>query len=113
SLVGIVSEGDLVRRAEVGTERRRSWWLRALTDDVTLADGYVKSRGRKVRDVMIRSVITVDEATPVLEIVSILEKNLIKRVPVVRDGRVVGIVSRANVLRALASEAAKRPPEVS
>jgi CBS domain-containing protein len=105
-LVGIVSEGDLVRRAEVGTERRRAWWLRALVDDVALADEYVKSRGRKARDVMTPSVVTIEESTPVAEIAGLLETHRIKRVPVVRDGRVVGIVSRANILRAFASKAA-------
>jgi CBS domain-containing protein len=113
TLVGIVSEGDLVRRAEMGTERRRSWWLRALTDDVELADEYVKSRGRKARDVMTPSVITVDETTPIADIVDLLEKHRIKRVPVVREGRVVGIVSRANLLRAFASEAFREPRESS
>ncbi len=113
TLVGIVSEGDLVRRAEMGTERRRSWWLRAFVNDVELADEYVKSRGRKARDVMTPSVITVDEATPILDIVALLDKHRIKRVPVVREGRVVGIVSRANLLRAFASDAAKEPSELS
>jgi len=113
TLVGIVSEGDLVRRAELGTERRRPWWLRALTDDVELADEYAKSRGRKARDVMTPSVITVDETTPIADIVDLLEKHRIKRVPVVREGRVVGIVSRANLLRAFASEAFREPRESS
>lgn len=113
TLVGIISEGDLVRRAEMGTERRRSWWLRALTDDVQLADEYVKSRGRKARDVMTPSVVTVEETTPIADIVALLEKHRIKRVPVVREGRIIGIVSRANLLRAFASEAAKERPELS
>jgi CBS domain-containing protein len=108
-LVGIVSEGDLIRRAEIGTdERPRSWWLRLLTDNATLAKEYTKSHAERVRDVMTRKVVVVAEETPLTEVAAILEKNRIKRVPVVRDGRLVGIVSRANLIRGLA--AAKATP---
>jgi CBS domain-containing protein len=102
-LVGIVSEGDLLRRAEAGTERERSWWLRLLMGREILAAEYVKEHGRKVADVMTKDVISAGPATPVSEIATILESNRIKRVPIVDHGKLVGIVSRANLLQALAS----------
>ena len=103
-LLGIVSEGDLIHRAETGTDRRpRSWWLRLFADNATLAAEYVKSHGTKAADVMTAPVITVDEQADLAEIAAVLEKNQIKRVPVVRDGRVVGIVSRANLIQGLAA----------
>jgi CBS domain-containing protein len=102
-LVGIVSEGDLMHRAEAGTERRRSWWLRGLTGDETLAAEYAKAHAHKVSDVMTRNVITALPDTPLHEIAVLLEKNSIKRVPIVKDGALIGIVSRANLLQAVAS----------
>jgi CBS-domain-containing membrane protein len=102
-LVGIVSEGDLIRRAEVGTERRHSWWLRLLTGSDALAGDYVKAHARSVADIMTRDVITVGPETPLSEIATLLERKAIKRVPVVQDGQVVGIVSRANLVQAVAS----------
>jgi CBS domain-containing protein len=106
-LVGIVSEGDLLHRAETGTERRterrRARWLDSLASDRDLARDYVKSHSHAVRDVMTRNVITVTETTELDEIANLLETKRIKRVPVVRDGKLVGIVSRANLVRALAT----------
>jgi len=102
-LVGIVSEGDLMHRAEAGTERHRSWWLRALTAEETLAAEYVKAHARKVADVTTRDVITATADTPLHEIAVLLEKNSIKRVPIVKNGQLVGIVSRANLIQAVAS----------
>jgi CBS-domain-containing membrane protein len=101
-VVGMVSEGDLLHRAEIRTERRRSWWLEMMASTDRLAGDYVKSHSGKVMDVMTRDVISVTEATPVAAIAVLLETNRIKRVPVLRDGRLVGIVSRANLVRALA-----------
>jgi CBS domain-containing protein len=102
-LLGILSEGDLMRRSELGTEKRRSWWLAMITDHATMAKEYTKASARKARDVMTAPVITVEETAPIDRIVGLLEQNHIKRVPVVREGRVIGIVSRANLLRVLAS----------
>ena len=102
-LVGIVSEGDLLHRSEAGTERQRPWWLLALTGDDTLASEYVKAHGRKVADIMTRNVITATPDTPLHEIAALLEKNSIKRVPIVKDGQLVGIVTRANLIQAVAS----------
>jgi CBS domain-containing protein len=101
-VIGMVSEGDLLHRAETGTERRRSWWLEMMASTNKLAGEYVKAHGRTVKDVMTRAVISVAEATPIADIALLLETNGIKRVPVVRDGKLVGIVSRANLVQALA-----------
>jgi CBS domain-containing protein len=103
NLAGIVSEGDLIRRSEIGTERSRSWWLDTQSTNRKLAEQFVQSHSRRVSDVMTTKVISVKPDSTLGEIASLLEKNGIKRVPVVRDGRVVGIVSRANLVQALAS----------
>jgi CBS domain-containing protein len=100
-IVGIVSEGDLMRRSESGTERRPSWWLSLLLLPEQKAINYVKTHGRCARDVMTREVITVNEGATLEQIAETLEKHRIKRVPVVRDGKLVGIVSRANLLHGL------------
>jgi CBS domain-containing protein len=106
-LVGIVSEGDLLHRVETGTERlkgpRRAWWLDTIAADQALARDYVKSHGRTVKDVMTPDVISVADTTELAKIAMLLETKRIKRVPVVRDGKLVGIVSRANLVRALAA----------
>lgn len=106
-LLGIISEGDLMRRRESGTERHPSWWLRLLQNPGDVAAEYVKTHGTHARDVMTRNVVTVSENTPAAEIAELLEKHRIKRVPVVRDGKVIGIVSRANLLQGLI---AQKPP---
>jgi CBS domain-containing protein len=101
-VIGMVSEGDLLHRAETGTERCRSWWLDMVASTNKLAGDYIKSHSTKVKDVMTRNVLCVTEATTVADIALLLETNRIKRVPVVRDGKLVGIVSRANLVQALA-----------
>src|SRR5690349_3913221 len=101
-VIGIVSEGDLLHRAEIGTEHRRSWWLEMVSSTNRLAGEYIKSHSGKVKDVMTRDVLSVTEDAPVADIAVLLETNRIKRVPVLRDGKLVGIVSRANLVRALA-----------
>lgn len=102
-VVGIVSEGDLLRRAEIGTgTARRSWWLELLAGTRELAAAYVKEHGHVVGDVMNDRVISIEPDMPLKEIADILERNRIKRVPVLDDGKLVGIVSRANLIRALA-----------
>ena len=103
NIVGIITEGDLLRRVEIETERNRSSWLRLLTGDEDLAAEYVKARARRVADVMTKRVITVTIDTPINDIAETLEKHSIKRVPVLADNRLVGIVSRANVVQALAT----------
>jgi len=102
-ILGIVSEGDLLRRVESGTQRHRSWWLDLLTTKFTLRDEFVKSHSRKVTDIMTTDVLTVSPDTQLGDIASLLEENGIKRVPVVTDGKLVGIVSRANLVQAIAT----------
>ena len=101
-LVGIVTEGDFLRRAETGTQRRRPRWLEFLIGPGRLADEYTRSHGRKVHEIMTADPITVTEQTPLEEVVRVMEKHRIKRLPVVRGQELVGIVSRANLLHALA-----------
>jgi CBS domain-containing protein len=102
-LLGIISEGDLLRRSETETERRRSWWLTWFVSYETLTSEFIKSHSRKVSDVMTRNVVVAKPDTPLHEIATLLERNRIKRVPVVQDGKIVGLVSRANLVQALAS----------
>ncbi|MDZ4737717.1 MAG: CBS domain-containing protein [Rhodospirillaceae bacterium] len=102
-VIGIISEGDLVRRVELGTERARSWWLRLVAfPGESDAEDYVKTHASRVRDVMTSPVISVTEATPLEKIALQLEKHRIKRVPVIRAGKLVGIVSRADLVRQIA-----------
>jgi len=102
-LVGIISEADLIQRPEIGVDKRRPWWLEAVTPAATLADEFAKARGKKVGEMMTRNVVTATEDTPLAEIAALLEHKRIKRVPIVRDGKVVGVVSRANLIQALAT----------
>ncbi len=109
-LVGVVSEGDLMRRQESGTERHHSWWLTLISDPQDEARDYLKSHGLHARDVMSKHVVSVDEDTPLDEIADILERHRIKRVPVVAGGKVVGIVSRANLLQAFVAQSRTAKP---
>lgn len=103
-VVGLVSEGDLLRRHEIGTDRSAaegSWWARLTKDDPAPA-AYAKSHARRAKDIMTRDVVSVVENTPITEIASLFETRRIKRVPVLRRKKLVGIVSRANLVQALA-----------
>jgi len=103
-IVGIVSEGDLLHRSEISTQRRHPWWLDLMVrDEVLDAEEYIKAHAKQVADIMTRNVITAETDTPLQEIAEILAKYTIKRVPIVRDGRLVGIVSRANLVQAIAT----------
>lgn len=102
-VVGLVSEGDLLRRAEMGTQKRRGAWMAFFTGTATLAGDYVRSHGAVASDVMTREVVCVQADTPLADIADLMEDKHIKRVPVLADGKLVGIVSRANLLRAFAS----------
>ncbi len=103
-LVGMVSEADLVHRQEAGTERPISWWLAFISGERSLAAEYVQSHATRVKDVMTRGVHTAHPDTPLYEIADLLEEKHIKRVPIVSDGGdLVGIVSRANIIQAVAS----------
>ena len=102
-VVGVISEADLIHREENGTGKHRPWWLEALTPASTLANEFAKSHGRRVYELMSTDVVSASEDTPLGQIATLLEKHRIKRIPILRDGRLVGIVSRANLIQALAS----------
>ena len=109
-LLGIVSEGDLLRRSETGTEPKRSWWLDLIASAEERADDYVKSHAKHVRDVMTTKLVTVEEDTPLSKVAALLEEKRIKRVPVVKDERLIGIVSRADLLRGIATAKIESAP---
>ena len=107
--LGIVSEGDLILRQENGSARHRSWWLDLFSGSDERARDYLKSHGHTAADVMTKDIVSVAEDTSVAEIAALLEKRRIKRVPVLRDDKLAGIVSRADLLRALAAHKAHMP----
>jgi len=109
-LAGVVTEGDLLRRDELGTERGRAWWLRLLVSPARQAADFTRAHGRHVRDVMTRDVISVADNAPLELVVARMEKGRIKRVPVTRDNQVIGVVSRADLLRALVSRVRDAEP---
>jgi CBS domain-containing protein len=108
-MVGILSEADLMHRAEIGTEPRKGWLQRLLGDSTNAAHEYVALRSRRVQDVMTRNVVKVDEKTLLSEVAALMDQHKIKRVPVMRGDTVVGIVSRSNLLRALLSHDPQKP----
>jgi len=101
-LVGIVTESDLIRRPELHTERRHFRWLWLFRTPASLAEEYVQSHGRHAGEVMAPDVVTVQDTTPADEIAALMERHGIKRLPVLRNGRLAGIVSRTDLMRALA-----------
>jgi CBS domain-containing protein len=105
-LVGIVTEGDLLRRKELGSETRRTWWARLFRDDKSLAGEFAKAHGRFVRQVMTRNVICVRHDTPIGRVAELLSTLDVKRLPVLKNGALVGVVSRRDVMRSLAKLAA-------
>jgi len=111
-LVGIISEADLLHRTEIGTETHRPWWLEAITPASTLAEEFAKSHGKKVSELMTENVITASEDDSLADLATLLERHRIKRVPIVKDGKLVGIVSRSNLIQALASHAASPDDEM-
>ncbi len=98
-----LSEADLLHSAEIGTEKHRPWWLEAVTGASTLAEEFAKSHGKKVGEIMTSGAISVSEDTPLSEIAALFERKRIKRVPVVKNGKLAGIVSRSNLILALAT----------
>lgn len=102
-LVGIVSEGDFVRRTEIGTEKKRGRWLALLAGADRIAVDFVRQNGRKVSQIMTPDPITIGEDTPLEQIVRLMESRSVKRFPVLRAGEIVGMVTRADFLRAIAS----------
>src|SRR5262245_613548 len=108
-VLGMVSEGDLLRRVEIGTEKRHSWWLDLFADATTRAREFTKQEGVKAEYVMSRPVISIGEDAPLARAADVMQRRNIKRLPVVRDGKLVGIVGRADIVRALATAAAAQP----
>src|SRR5262249_39020345 len=102
-LVGILSEGDFLRRSEIGTQRRRPRWLQFFVGPGRAANEFVHQSGRKVEEIMACQPVTVTEDTQLEELVTLMEKYDIKRLPVMRGDKLVGIVTRANLLQAVAS----------
>ena len=109
NLVGIISEGDFIRRAEIGTQRKRGRWLKFLVGPGRAATDFVHEQGRKVDEIMTAQPLTVPEDTTLEEIVTVMEKNHVKRLPVMRGDQMVGIVTRANLLQAVADLARDVP----
>jgi CBS domain-containing protein len=108
-LVGIVSEGDFIRRGEIGTQRRRGRFLKFILGPGQAATDFVHEHGRKVAEIMTPQPLTITEDTALQQIVELMEKNNVKRLPVMRGDSIVGIVSRANLLQAVASLAREIP----
>ncbi len=109
SVKGIVSESDLIRRADIGTEKHLSRWSALMLQPGEQATQYLKSHGRHAKDVMTPDVVTVEEDAPLGDVAELLERKRIKRVPVLKDGRLVGILSRANLLQSLAMLKPSKP----
>jgi CBS domain-containing protein len=103
AVVGILSEADLIRREAIATGKHRPWWLEAITPAATLAAEFAKSHGQRVDEVMSTQVVSATPEAPLSEIATLLERHRIKRVPIIQDGKLIGIVSRANLIQALAS----------
>ena len=103
NVIGVISEADLLHREEIGTEKQRPWWLEAVTPASTLAGEFAKSHGRRVEEIMSSNIVSASEDTPLGEIATLLERHRIKRLPILRAGKLVGIVSRSNLIQALAS----------
>jgi CBS domain-containing protein len=108
-LVGIISEGDFIRRSEIGTQRKRGWFLKFILGPGGQATDFVHEHGGRVGEIMTPEPMTITEDTDLKEIVQLMEKNNVKRLPVTRGDKVVGIVSRANLLQAVASLARQIP----
>lgn len=114
-LAGIVTEGDLLCRKELGSETRRTWWARLFRDDKSLAGEFARAHGRFVREVMTRNVVCVRDDTPIGRVAELLSTLDVKRMPVLKNGALVGVVSRRDVIRSLVklAEAEARPRKVS
>lgn len=108
-LVGILSESDFMRRSEIGTQHRRPRWLQFLLGSGRAATDFVHERGQKVGEIMSHDPVTVTEEAPLADLVELMEKKGVKRLPVMRNGHLVGIVTRADLLRAVASMAHQVP----
>jgi CBS domain-containing protein len=100
-VVGIVSQSDLLHRHELQTETKQKWWLKVFSDPDRIARAFSKAHGLKARDVMSRHVVSVDENNDLADVAALLDRNRIKRVPVVRNGKLVGLIARSDLVKAL------------
>ena len=112
-IVGVVTEGDLLRRAESGTEHHRPRWLQIFIGSAGLADEYIKSHALKVKDVMTSDVVAINSDESLDTAVDLMEKRRIKRLPVTKDGKLIGILSRADVLAAFVYKARVAKPSAA
>lgn len=110
-LVGIITEGDFLRRAETGTERKRSHWLELFLGPGQLAEEYTRAHGRTVDEVMTRNIVSIGEGASLEEAVQLMEKHRVKRLPVVRNDVIVGMISRGTLLHAFIAATPEHPPE--
>jgi CBS domain-containing protein len=108
-LLGIVSQTDLARRSETGTEKRRKWWLEVFADPDAKAREYIKSHVLRAEDVMTRFAVSVPEDASLAEVADVLDAHRIRQVPVMSNGRLVGMISRADLVRKLAEIAVAAP----
>ncbi len=111
TLIGLLSEADLLERKQLGAERHHSWWIETVMPASELAEEFAKSHGKKVSELMTTDVVSAEEDTPVSEVAALLERHRIKRVPIVRGGKVIGVVSRSNLIQAMASSQAASEPK--
>jgi len=112
-LLGLISEADFMRRAELGTEPKKSWWLEWLTSEGTEADQYVHLHGRKVGEVMARDVVTTRKDAPLDEAVEMMITHRVKRLPVLDQGKLVGILTRSDLMRAMLQILSSEPRQIS
>ena len=110
AVVGVVTEGDMLRRAEIGTERQRARWLEFLVSPGRQAQDYVQAHARKIGEIMTREVVSIGPDDPLSEVVALMERYRVKRLPVIDRGKLVGVVSRADLLDALVNVAADSSP---
>jgi CBS domain-containing protein len=108
-VIGIVSQTDLGHRSETGTEKRRKWWLDVFADADTKAREYIKSHGLKAQDVMTRFIVSVSKTANLSEVAEVLDTHRIRQVPVMDDGKLVGMISRADLVRKLAEVSIAAP----
>lgn len=111
-MIGIVSEADLMYRPELGTVAKKSWFERLIADDVASAREFIQSHSHRVADVMTKNVVSAGPRTPLPEIAKLMREHRVKRVPIVEDGTVVGIVSRSHLLQGLLAREAGDAPKV-
>jgi CBS domain-containing protein len=108
-VVGIVTQTDLGHRSETGTEKKRKWWLDVFADADARAREYIKSHGLKAQDVMTRHIVSVSKTASLAEVAEVLDTHRIRQVPVMEGGKLVGMISRTDLVRKLAEVTVSAP----